>query len=269
VTLPVQIGSRELWLSFLAVRIRDGVVYTFRDTTAERQLEESKHEFIATVSHELRTPMTGVLGAARTLLRDDLELSPESTRELLEMIAAQAQRLSDVTDGLLLADRLERDEVAVEARRVDVDVVVREMVAAIEPTLPPSVRLEHRTGSPRAAVGDAARLQQVLINLVENAARYSPDGGTISVRSSDDGDRVRIEVADEGVGIPFVDRERIFEKFFRSDSSRRLAPGGSGLGLYICRGLLERMGGTIAVTSEPGAGSTFTVELAAAPGADK
>ena len=142
VTLPVQVGTRELWLSFLGVRIRDGVVYTFRDTTAERQLEESKHEFIATVSHELRTPMTGVLGAARTLLRDDLELSPESTRELLEMIAAQAQRLSDVTDGLLLADRLERDEVAVEARRVDVDRVVRETVAALEPTLPPSVRLD-------------------------------------------------------------------------------------------------------------------------------
>jgi two-component system phosphate regulon sensor histidine kinase PhoR len=265
----VQVGSRELWLSFLGVRIRDGVVYTFRDTTAERQLEESKHEFIATVSHELRTPMTGVLGAAHTLLREDLDLSPEAARELLEMIAAQAQRLSDVTDGLLLADRLERDEVAVEARHVDVDQIVRDTIAALAPTLPPSLRVEHAPGPAPPAVGDTARLQQVLINLVENAARYSPDGGTISVRTSGDGDRVRIEVADEGVGIPPADRERIFEKFFRSESSRRFAPGGSGLGLYICRGLLERMGGRIGVSSEPGAGSTFTVSLTAAPRSGK
>jgi len=264
VTLPIDVDGRELWLSFVAVRMRDGVVYAFRDFTFERQFEESKYEFVATVSHELRTPMTSVLGAANTLLRNDVELPPETQRQLLEMIATQAERLAEVTESVLLAGRLDRGEVDVERIRVDVDTVVHQSVEALEASLPPTVRIERRLGAPGAVLGDANRLQQVLINLIDNAAKYSPDGGTVEVRTIRAGETIRIEVADNGAGIDAASRDRIFDKFYRGDSSNRLVPGGTGLGLYICRELLERMDGRISVDSAPGAGSTFTVELRAA-----
>jgi PAS domain S-box-containing protein len=265
VTLPIDAEGHELWLSFVAVRTHGGVVYAFRDMTPERQLEQSKHDFIATVSHELRTPMTGVLGAARTLLREDLDLSPEVSRQLLEMIASQASRLAEVTESVLLAGRLDRQEVSVESQRVDIDAVVRATLAALEPSLPEGTRLETELGSPGPALGDIGRLQQVLVNLVDNGVKYSPDGGAVTVRTTGDEARVRIEVVDSGYGIEAADRERIFEKFVRSANSHTLAPGGTGLGLYISRELVERMGGRLTVSSTPGAGSTFSVELRVAP----
>jgi len=264
VTLPIDVDGRELWLSFVAVRTRDGVVYAFRDLTYERQFEESKYEFVATVSHELRTPMTAVLGAANTLLRSDIELSPETTRQLLEMIATQAARLTEVTESVLLAGRLDRGEIDVEKTRVDVDELVDQTVEALEAGLPSSVTIERRLGAAGAGLGDANRLQQVLINLIDNAVKYSPDGGTVAVQTSRVDATIVVEIADEGAGIAAADHARIFEKFYRSESSNRLVPGGTGLGLYICRELIERMGGRISVASAPGSGSTFTVELPAA-----
>ncbi len=260
-TLPVEAHERELWLSFVAVRRHDGTVYAFQDMTGERQLEESRHEIIATVSHELRTPMTAVLGAARTLLREDVELSADDKRQLLEMIATQASRLSAVTESVLLAGRLDRAETLVETERVDVDSVVHDTLVALAGSLPKEMSVEEELEPGVTALADANRLQQVLINLLDNAVKYSPDGGRISVRTSRTSGRARIEVADEGPGIVAADLVRVFDKFYRGDPSHRLAPGGTGLGLYICRGLLEQMDGSIEVRSEPGAGATFVIEL--------
>jgi signal transduction histidine kinase len=264
VTLPLELDAREAWLSFVAVRTRGGVVYAFRDMTAERQLDDAKHEFVATVSHELRTPMTAVLGAAKTLLREDLVLEPETRRQLLEMIATQAERLTKVTETLLLAGRLDRGEVTVEKQRLDVDTVVAETLDALEPNLAPPLRIERTLGAPGDALGDSSRLQQVIINLLDNATRYAPNGELIVVATSRSDDRVRIEITDQGRGIADAEHDRIFEKFYRSPASRQLAPGGSGLGLYICRELLERMDGTITVSSPPDAGATFAIDLPAA-----
>lgn len=264
VTLPFDRFDGELWLSFVAVRTHDGCVYAFRDLTAEREFEASKDDFIATVSHELRTPMTAVLGAATTLLRPDLELSAETRRELLEMIASQAARLSEVTESVLLAGRLDRGELAIDRDRVDVNTVVHDAVAVLRKSLPESVSIDERLENPGAAVGDAARLQQVVINLVDNAVKYSPHGGTVTVATSRDVDRVRITVSDEGAGIADGDRDRVFEKFFRGDPTHRLVPGGTGLGLYISRELVERMGGRIELETSSEAGSTFAIALAAA-----
>jgi two-component system phosphate regulon sensor histidine kinase PhoR len=263
VTLPVETGGRELWLSFVAVRSADALVYAFRDLTLEQELEQSKHDFIATVSHELRTPMTGVLGAATTLLREDLELSPETTRELIEMIAVQATRLARVTESVLLAGRLDRAEVTVDARRVDVDAVVREALQALGQSLPEDAHVEAIFAAPGPALGDAGRLQQVIVNLVDNAAKHSAAAATVGVRTYGDARRVYIDVADRGRGISPTELGRVFEKFYRTESSRRLSPDGTGLGLYICRELVELMGGRIRACSDPGAGSTFTVELPA------
>jgi PAS domain S-box-containing protein len=262
VTLPVEAHGGELWLSFAAVRRVDGTVYAFQDQTPQRQLEESRHEIIATVSHELRTPMTAVLGAARTLLRPDIDLTGDSARQLLEMIATQAARLAEVTESVLLAGRLDRAERLVEPAPVDVAAAVGGALDALgEP--PAAVRVETELEPGLTALADANRLQQVLINLLDNAVKYSPDGGRIAVRSARGRGVARIEVADEGPGIPPADLPHVFERFFRGDPSHRLAPGGTGLGLYICRGLLEQMRGSIDVASEPGRGATFVVRLPA------
>ncbi len=264
VTLPFEREDGELWLSFVAVRTHDGCVYAFRDLTAEREFEASKDDFIATVSHELRTPMTAVLGAARTLLRPDLDLPSETQRELIEMIASQAARLSEVTESVLLAGRLDRGELAIDRDQVDVNAVVQDAVDVLRKSLPDSVAIEERLGDAGPALGDAARLQQVLINLVDNAVKYSPQGGTVTVATWRERDQVRITVSDEGAGIADGDRGRVFEKFFRGDPTHRLVPGGTGLGLYISRELVERMGGRIGLETSSDAGSTFAVALAAA-----
>ena len=119
-TLPVELEGHELWLSFVAVQTEHGVVYAFRDLTVDRGLEAAKSDFIATVSHELRTPMTAVLGAAKTLLRDDIELTPERRQQLLEMIGAQGMRLTQITEEVLLANRLDRGDLRIDSERVEV-----------------------------------------------------------------------------------------------------------------------------------------------------
>ena len=258
-TLPVDIGGREFWLSFVAVGLPNGVVYAFRDQTADRELEAAKSDFIATVSHELRTPMTAVYGAARTLLRPDVELSPGRRSELLNMIATQSERLAQITEEVLLASKLDRGEVTVEQERVDVSELARETVDAMATHLECPVTLD--APAPAYARGDRDRIQQILINLLDNAARYSPEDCAISVSVVEHDSCIRLAVADEGVGIAPSEQEAIFEKFYRVDPGLTQAPGGTGLGLYICRELARRMGGEIVVESEPGHGSTFVVEL--------
>ncbi len=264
VTLPVEVEGSELWLSFVAVRTPGGVVYTFRDLTVERGLEAAKSDFIATVSHELRTPMTAVLGAAKTLLRDDIELSPERRQQLLEMIGAQGTRLTQITEEVLLANRLDRGDLRIHSERVDVAELVAEAVDGMSERLPESVSVTASTeanGGGVAALGDRDRIEQVLVNLIDNAVKYSPDGGNVVVRMAPSTSSVRVEVADEGIGIAPTELEAVFEKFYRGDPQHRAMPSGTGLGLYICRELLRRMGGTIGVRSRPDEGSTFYFEL--------
>lgn len=264
-TLPVDVDRVELWLSFVAVRSPAGVVYAFRDLTTERRLDEAKSDFIATISHELRTPMTAVLGAAKTLMREDVALSAERRRQLLEMIEAEAARLSHITEQVLLASRLDRDELPLESGRIDVREVVRAAVEVLKPRVPPSISVSTRVDANGSdALGDRNRVQQVLVNLIDNAIKYSPAGGAVIVSAERVGESIRIAVEDEGIGIPSSEQAAIFEKFYRADPHLRQAPSGSGLGLYISRELVRRMGGRIGVDSRPGAGSTFFVELPSA-----
>jgi PAS domain S-box-containing protein len=262
VTLPVDVRGTELWLSFVAVRTFRGVVYAFRDQTAEHELEAAKSDFIATVSHELRTPMTAVYGAARTLLRPDVERKADDSRELLEMIATQAERLAQVTEEVLLASNLDRGGVAVDQMTVDVTEIARDTVRAMESQLPRRASLDLDAKGSVFATGDPDRIQQIVVNLIDNAAKYSPFGGKITVSVAENGDSVRLAVSDEGVGIPPSEQEAIFDKFYRVDPELTHGPGGTGLGLYISRELARRMGGEIRVSSEPARGSTFVLELA-------
>jgi len=259
VTVPVEVEGHDLWLSVVAVRSAAGIVYAFRDVTGERRLEEEKNDFIAVVSHELRTPMAGVYGAAETLLHRDAELTPVQRRALLEMIATQAERLSQITEEVLLAGSLDRGDIRVDRQPVDVAALVNDVVDTTRARVSPSKLDLEIAGDVGAVAGDPDRIQQVLVNVLDNAVKYGAEPITIRLERSHGS--VRISVADTGQGIAPADRARIFEKFYRADPQLTNAPGGTGLGLYISRELTQRMGGRIDVESAPGEGATFVIEL--------
>jgi len=259
-TLPLQIGEKDLWLSFAAVRTADGVIYACHDVTSERRLEEEKTDLVATISHELRTPMSAVYGAAKTLLRTDVEFPPERRQQLLEMIATQATRLSQITEELLLTSRLDRGDLPVEAEPVDIAEIVGETVEAMGSQLPEAPEIEIEIPADVGAVsGDRDRIQQVLVNLLDNAVKYG--AGPVKVQAYRTDGVIRICVVDAGPGIALADQPKIFEKFYRADPQLARSPGGTGLGLYISRELAQRMGGRLELNSELGAGATFIVEL--------
>ena len=260
VTLPAEVGGRDLWLSFVAVRGVSGIVYAFRDLTSERRLEEEKADFVATISHELRTPMAAVYGAAETLRRRSDVLTDGQRRQLVEMIAAQATRLTQITEEILLTNRLDRGELEVARRPVDLGALVATTVEAMT---------AHAVGIPPVAVqvepgaianGDADRIQQVLVNLLDNAVKYG-DETPVNVRVESNRDNVRVVVSDAGPGILPADRERIFEKFYRGDPQLTHAPGGTGLGLYISRELARRMGASLDLDPAHNEGASFVLEL--------
>jgi PAS domain S-box-containing protein len=263
VTLPVAVHGKDLWLSFTGVRSTEGVVYAFRDVTNEQRLEDEKRDFIATISHELRTPMAAVYGASQTLLHRAEDLTPQRRRQLLEMIAAQAARLSQITEEVLLTTQLDRGDVTIDHEPVDVGALARASVEALRSQLPEEVSVEVAVAPDvGSASGDADRIQQVLVNLLDNAAKYGDSPVTVHVEQTNG--VIQIRVADRGPGIAPSDQDRIFEKFYRADPHLTRAPSGTGLGLYISRELIRRMGGRIEVRSRPGAGSTFVVELPSA-----
>jgi two-component system, OmpR family, phosphate regulon sensor histidine kinase PhoR len=260
VTAPLRLGDRQVWLSVSAVGSEDGIVYLFRDLTDQHKLEQMRSEFVATVSHELRTPLASIYGAAMTLRgrvqHDDLQ------RQLVGIVAGEAERLALIVDEILLASELTSGELALRIERVDAARVARRAVEAAQPRLPQNVSLEITEPPSLPPVSaDEGKARQVLVNLIDNAVKYSPAGGRIELRLEPLNGYVVIAVTDEGLGIPLSEQEHIFEKFYRLDPDMARGIGGTGLGLYICRELAGRMGGNVRVTSRPGAGSTFFFEL--------
>jgi len=266
-SLPLDLGGRELWLSIHGVAVPDGVVYAFRDLTEERALERMRTEFVSTVSHELRTPLAAIYGAAMTLRRSDVSIDNEQRLRLLDIVSGEADRLARTVNDILWASRLDTDTLNVTIQNCDPRALVDEVVTAQEVHLDRSHRLLIDSASDVPLVaGDPDQVGRVLINLVDNAVKYSPDGGSVTVRVEGAGSHVRFAVADEGLGIPPAEQRRVFEKFYRLDPNMTRGVGGTGLGLYICRELVRRMDGRIWVESPGlGRGSTFVVELPAAP----
>ena len=261
--IPVEGNDQEeRWLSVVAVELGDGRVFAVRDVTEEHALEQARSDFVATASHELRTPLAAVYGAVKTLRRGDLELDGSVADTFLEMIESETERLSAIVNQILLAGQLESGRVSLVEQECDLRRLVEGVLSAARVTAPESVEFELEATNGLAPVHcDEDKLRQVVVNLVENAVKYSPDGGTVSVALSSQNGRARIEVRDRGLGIPESEHARVFEKFTRLDPGLSRGVGGTGLGLYIARELVERMGGAIAVDSAPGAGSTFAVEL--------
>ncbi len=266
--VPIEVDGRELWLSISGVRFSDGIVYAFRSLTEERALDELKGEFIATVSHELRTPLAAIYGSAQTLLRDDIELDQSGQKRLLAVIAQESERLSRIADDILFANKLDSGHFALGESTVDLRTLAKDVVDELRACFAARDDISIELSVPAeldSLVADSDKLRQVLINLIDNAVKYSPDGGRIEVAVERRDGGVGISVRDQGIGIAQLEQRRIFGKFYRVDPELARGVGGTGLGLYICRELVRRMGGRVTVTSEEGKGSTFSVELPVAP----
>ena len=230
----------------------------------QRELDQLKDEFIAVVSHELRTPLSSVYGGAVTLQREGLDA--DSRERIIAIIRRESARLAKLVDAVLWASRLDARKVEQRQMQCDVEALVEEVVSSAAEFAPDNVRIVTESNGGLQCSGDPDQLRQVLANLVDNAVKYSPEGGTVRVETHGENASIRFSVSDQGMGVAEEDRERIFEKFTRLDPEMRHGVGGTGLGLYICRELVRQMGGSIWVDSRSGEGSTFTFEIPAERG---
>jgi signal transduction histidine kinase len=260
--VPVSGSGGERWLTPSISTFEGGSVLTLRDATAGYVLERVRSDFVATASHELRTPLTAVFGGARTLTAHRDELPRHQQDRLLRMIEQESEQLVRIVDQLLVSAQLDRGTLTVDESATDVGAVCSAVVesARVRAAERNLIMLQMPTAIEPLRC-DEALLRQVLVNLVENAVKYSDDGDRIDVIVADEPTRVRIDVVDHGIGIPPAEQERIFETFYRLDAAMTRGVGGSGLGLYISREIVQRLDGSLAVRSEPGEGSTFSVTL--------
>lgn len=261
-TVPFETPKGERWFSIVGVSFFGGTVYAFRDVTEARRLDELKAEFVATASHELRTPLAAVYGAAQTLSRHDFALDEAGRARFISLITDESERLSRIVNEILLASQLDAGRLDLASEPFDSAELVERVIEAARAHLPGSVTLDVTLPESAPSVAaDRDKARQVLVNLVENAIKYSPDGGHVEVGIDQAESAVRFYVTDEGLGIPELEQERIFDKFYRLDPEMTRGVGGTGLGLYICSELVRRMDGRIWVESHHGRGSTFSFEL--------
>jgi PAS domain S-box-containing protein len=268
--VSIKRGDDEVWLSLTEAIMRDpagavaGRIFAFRDISAERVVEQMKSDFVTAVSHELRTPLTSIYGFAETLLRQDVLFGEEDRRTFLGYIASESERLTTIVDQLLNVARLDTGDLQVNLAPTDVRAVVSDVVGVAEqaPTANGHSFVVELPEEPLDAEADGEKLRQILANLVDNAVKFSPEGGRVTVAARRGDEHVEVRVVDEGIGIPEEEQRRIFTKFYRGESvTRDPTATGTGLGLFIARGLVAAMGGRMWVDSREGAGSSFAFEL--------
>jgi len=234
-----------------------------RSEARARSSEQRMRRFVADASHELRTPLTSIRGFAE-LHRQGAVTDPDDVSDLLRRIEGESERMGLLVDDLLLLARLDQQR-PMEKSPVDVGEVARQAVEAARAADPERRVTLDAPASPLTVDGDAARLHQVLANLLDNARAYSPAGSPVSVRvagvEQDGLPFVAVEVTDRGQGLTSDQATRVFERFYRTDAARSRAQGGTGLGLSIVAAITEAHGGTVEVDSTPGEGSTFRVLL--------
>lgn len=261
-------SPRHLLAQATPLRESGGAVIVLHDVTELRRLERVRRDFVANVSHELRTPVSIIRANAETLLDGALQ-DPERAQTFLGALVRSAERLSNLISDLLDIARIESGRLQMELRPVDLGQIVARAAETIGPgAAERHQQLDLRPDGTPPLLADAAALEQVLMNLMDNAVKYSPDGGRIRVSARTTAGQVRIEVMDEGPGIEPQHRARIFERFYRVDRGRSRAMGGTGLGLSIVKNLVESMGGEVGVEMAEPQGSVFWVRLPAAPAAE-
>jgi two-component system phosphate regulon sensor histidine kinase PhoR len=251
------------WVPLLEAGTLRGVVAVFHDISALKKAETIRRDFVANVSHELRTPITVIKGYAETLLSDSLEDDPQRREHFLAIILKHAQRLSTLIADLLTLSELESGERSVQVEEIQLEGALRHALILMgQRGEEEGITMESRVAGGAGTVqADPGRLDQVLINLLDNALKYSGRGGKVVIEAALEGDLVRISVKDSGIGIPGKDLPRLFERFYRVDEARSRDRGGTGLGLSIVKHIVQSLGGSVRVESTPGTGSIFSFTL--------
>lgn len=260
-------GSEPIWVSgsYAPVRNIDGEfksgIGSLRDVTKSKEVEQLQNDFVSIVSHELRGPLTAIKGFVQTLILKGERLTEDARRDFLATINDQADRLNQLVEDLLNVSRIESRRLHMRISEVDIEALCRKLINQfrakwghrniqidVDPNLP-------------LVQADEKKLDEILVNLIDNAVKYSPEGGTVKVAMVPHEDSVQVSVEDSGIGIAPDEAARLFEKFHRIASPETRDIGGTGLGLYIVKSLVEAHGGRIFVTSASGVGSIFTFTL--------
>ena len=259
------INSMDLEISmapFSGYGEQGGILAVIHDVTQQKKSDELRREFVANVSHELRTPITNIRSYAETLV-DSEDMPADMEKNFLRVIVNESDRMTKIVQDLLTLSRFDSGKADLNFESFSFSLSVKNIYEAMlleakKSGLEMSLEVENNLPD---IFGDKSRIEQVLLNILSNAVRYTPEGGSISVRAGRSKNTVWMEVADTGIGIPPEDLPRIFDRFYRVDKARSRASGGTGLGLSIANDIVIRHNGNISVESTVGKGTTMTVTL--------
>ena len=265
VASELTVGERtvELYFAPFSDEERGGVLVVLHDVTQQRKAEERRREFVANVSHELRTPLTNIRSYAETIRDAGDELPRELENSFLDIVINESDRMTHIVQDLLTLSRLDSGRADMVFTRFPFGDAIESVVRSNQ--LNARQRGHELTYAPEDTLplitGDRSRLEQVMMNILGNAVKYTPDGGHIRVTAGSGADSVWMEVCDDGIGIPEKDRDRIFDRFYRVDKARSRESGGTGLGLSIAKEIVQRHHGTISLAPHEGPGTTVRLEL--------
>ena len=267
------VGDRilELYLAPFSDQAQGGVLIVLHDVTEQHRNEERRKEFVANVSHELRTPLTNVRSYAETLRDGGGDIPQEMADSFLDIIINETDRMTHIVQDLLTLSRLDSGNAELSLSRFPFGDAIESVVRAnaINAKQRGHELIYSEQESLPLIVGDRSRLEQVMMNVIGNAIKYTPDGGHIRVSAGALEETVWMEVSDDGIGIPEKDRERIFDRFYRVDKARSRESGGTGLGLSIAREIVHQHNGTIALVPHEGKGTTIRLTLPINAGAGR
>ena len=261
----MSVGSHsvELYFASFADEQSGGVLIVLHDVTEHRKTEEQRREFVANVSHELRTPLTNVRSYAETIRDSGDDLPREMENSFLDIIIKETDRMTHIVQDLLTLSRLDSGHTEMVMARFAFGDAIESVTRSIALE---AQRHRHELTSDCPAdlpliTGDRGRIEQVMLNILSNAVKYTPDGGHIHITAGSAADSVWMEVADDGIGIPEADRSRLFERFYRVDKARSRESGGTGLGLSIATEIVQRHNGKLSLVDRDGPGTTVRLEL--------